>query len=266
MKIHPTAIIDSSARLHESVEVGPYTIVEGNVTIDEGTRIASSARIYSGTRIGRNNRIYHNATLGCDPQHLMFDLSTETELIIGDGNIFRENVNISRSTYPEHPMRIGNNNMIMSGVHLAHDCKLGDNNLFVSNSAIGGHVEVGNRAFISGVVGMHQFCRVGDFALVAGLCKVTRDVPPFCIVDGNPAGVTGVNVVGLRRAGFSSEVRRAVQEAYRIIYHSNLVTSQAIQSLKAMDERMPEIDSIISFLESSKRGIVDYSYVSRSEE
>jgi len=261
MKIHPSAIIESGATLHDSVEVGPHSIIESGVVIGEGSVVSSGVRIYSGVTIGKNNHIFHNAALGCDPQDVSFDPSQKTGLLIGDHNVFREGSNISRSTKAEIPTTIGDHNMVMSGAHIGHDVKVGDHCFFVSNSAIGGHVQIGNRVFISGLAGVHQFARIGDYAMVGAVSKVSRDVPPYCSVEQSPAVVIGINLVGLKRAGFSSEVRRAIQEAYRIIYHSGLVTAQAIDELKRSGDPIPEITSIIQFLETTKRGITDYNYV-----
>ncbi len=263
MKIHPTAIIDPGAVLHESVEVGPYSIVEGDVRIGEGTVIGSSVHIFGGTTIGRNNRIHHGVCLGSIPQDIGFDTSVRTETIIGDNNQFREGVLISRGTKPESPTRIGDNNFMMGNFHLGHDSVMGNNCIITQGAVIAGHVHIGNRVFISGLVAIHQFCRIGDYAMVAGLSKITKDVPPFCTADGNPAQIIGQNVVGLRRAGKSSEVRNAIKEAYRVVYHSNLMTSQAIKKLKEMDSPMEEIRYIVDFLESSDRGITDHSRLLR---
>ncbi len=258
MKIHPTAIIDSTAELHESVEVGPYTIIEKNVKIDEGTVISSCCRIYEGTRIGKNNKIFHNVMLGALPQDLGFDPSEETHTIIGDNNTFHEGNQISRGTRPDSPTTIGSNNFFMGNFHLGHDSSIGSNNILTQGAVVAGHVHIGNRVFISGLAAVHQFCRIGDFAMLAGLSKVTKDVPPFCTVDGNPAGVISINSVGLRRAGFSSEQRNAIREAYKVVYHSDLITSQAVQHLKNMEHRIEEVDYIIHFLEESARGITDH--------
>jgi UDP-N-acetylglucosamine acyltransferase len=263
MKIHPTAIIDPSATLHESVIVGPYSIIDADVRIGEGTVIDSSVHIFSGTTIGKNNHIFSGCCLGSIPQDLGYDPSTRTELIIGDNNQFREGVLISRGTKPESPTRIGDHNFMMGNFHLGHDSIMGNNCIMTQGAVVAGHVDIGNRVFISGLVAIHQFCRIGNYAMVAGLSKVTKGVPPFCTADGNPAQIIGQNTVGLRRAGMSSEVRNAIKEAYRIVYHSNLMTSQAIKKLKEMDSPMDEIKYIINFLESSDRGVTDHSRLLR---
>ena len=259
MKIHETAIVDPSSEIHESVEIGPYSIIEKNVKIGEGTKIGSCARIYSGVRLGKGNQIFHGCILGGDPQDLSFDTSKITILEIGDNNIFRETTNISRPTNPDKSMRIGSNNMLMCNAHIGHDANMGDHCILAPSAAVGGHVHIGNRVFISGLVAVHQFCRIGDYGMAAGLAKITKDIPPFCTVDGNPAGVVGVNAVGIRRAGFGSDVRRSIQNAYKVIYHSDLVTNKAIERLKSEGDRIPEVDYIIRFFEETKRGVTEYS-------
>ncbi len=258
MRIHPTAIIDPGAELHETVEVGPFTIIEGDVTIGPNNTIDSGVRIFAGTRIGTGNHIYHNAVLGTRPQSISFDPNTRTELVIGDFNELREGVNISRSTKPEHPTRIGSHNFCMGNFHIGHDAVMGDYNVFVQGCVIGGHTEIGNKVTVAGLVAVHQFCRIGDFAMLGGLAKVVMDVPPYCMVDGNPCVVIGQNTIGLRRGGFSKEQQSAIKQAYRIVYHSKLLTSDAIKRLKELPEPTPEVKYITQFIEASERGILDH--------
>lgn len=260
MNIHPTAIVDPTAELHDSVVVGPYTIIDAHVKIGEGTSIGASCRIYARTELGKNNRIYEGVYLGCDPQHLSLDLSIPTKLVIGDGNTIREGANLHRSTKEEKPTTIGNENFIMGSVHLGHDCQVGNKNVLANNALFGGHVDIGNNIFVSASVGVHQFCSIGDYSMLGGLSKVSKDVPPYSTIDGNPAVVVGLNNIGLRRAGVSKEVRTNIHRAYKIIYNSSYTTSQAIKELRALEEKSPEIDTIIRFFENSKRGVTDYDY------
>ncbi len=255
MNIHPTAIVDADTEIHPSVQIGPHTVVERGVTIGEGCIIDSGVRLYQGTRIGKHNHIFHGCVLGCLPQDLGFDPGSETWLEIGDHNMFREGVNISRATRAEQPTRIGSHNYFMGNAHIGHDCQFGDHNIVVNGAVIGGHVQVGNRVFISGLVAIHQFCRIGDFAMLAGLAKIVKDVPPYTVADGNPASLIGTNVVGLRRNGFSSLQRRAIKQAYKIIHQSGLNTSQALANL-ADEDSSPEIGVIIDFFRASTRGVL----------
>ncbi|AKH21321.1 acyl-ACP--UDP-N-acetylglucosamine O-acyltransferase [Sedimenticola thiotaurini] len=254
MNIHPTAIIHDSARLHESVQVGPYSIIEADVEIGAGCRIESAVRIYQGTRMGRENRVCHGAALGCEPQDLGFVPEKSRPLLIGDHNQFREGVNISRGVKTDGGTRIGDHNYFMSGFHAGHDCRLGSHNIFGSNSTLAGHVELGEHIFISGLVAIHQFCFVGDYVMIAGCAKVVKDIPPYVTCDGNPARVVGLNSVGLRRAGVPAANRSAIKQAYKLLYHSGLNTSQALAELK-QQANSPESEAIMHFFEQSDRGV-----------
>jgi len=258
MKIHPTAIIDSTAKVHPSAEVGPYTIIEAGVEVGENCIIGSCVRIYANSKIGKNNKIFHNVVIGAEPQDLGYDPSAKTGIIIGNHNVFREGVHISRGTKSDTPTTIGDDNYFMGNFHAGHDCVIGNKNIFTQGAEIAGHVHVGNRVFVSGLVAVHQFCHIGDYAMVAGLSKVTKDVPPYCTVDGNPAFVIGLNSVGLRRAGLSSEIRNSIREAYKIIYHSDLFTSNALEELRKIEDLTEEVKYIISFFEKSERGVTDH--------
>ncbi|MBD3669918.1 MAG: acyl-ACP--UDP-N-acetylglucosamine O-acyltransferase [Gammaproteobacteria bacterium] len=257
MNIHPTAIVDPSAELHESVSVGPYTVIEGDTVIGEGTVIGSGVRIYAHTRIGQHNRLDHGVALGCEPQDLSFDRDCVSGLIVGDHNHFRENMNISRGSKEGHNTVIGHHNYFMSLTHVAHDCIFGDHNTMTQSAIIAGHSHVGNRAFISGLVAVHQNVSIGDYAMVAGLAKIVKDVPPFSTVDGNPATVIGTNVVGLRRGGFDQAQRSAIKRAYKTLYHSGMNLSQALETLEA-EPMSEEVASIVRFFRESRRGVTDH--------
>ncbi|EKJ86457.1 acyl-ACP--UDP-N-acetylglucosamine O-acyltransferase [Leptospira meyeri] len=262
MKIHPTAIIDPKAELHESVEVGPFCIIEKDVKIGEGTVIESHVKILSGTRIGKFNKLSSGGSYGGLPQDLAFKPETKTYLEIGDHNHFRENVILHRGTVEGKATTIGNHNYLMGNVHLAHDVIVGDHNIMVQNTMLAGHVVIGHKVFISGSVGVHQFVRVSDYAMLAGLTKVVKDVPPYATVDGHPGAVVSLNVVGMKRAGISADVRLAIKRVYKVIYHSGLNTKQALTELKKDTNPAPEVQKIIEFFESSKRGVVDHRFVS----
>lgn len=256
-KIDPTAIIEEGAELHESVEVGPYSIIESGVIIGEGSQIESGVRIFTGTRMGNNNRVCHGAVLGCEPQDLGFEPGKSKPLIIGNNNQFKEGVNISRGVKTDEGTLIGNGNYFMCGFHAGHDCRLGNNNVFGPNSTLAGHVELGDRIFISGLVAIHQFCFIGDYAMIAGCTKVVKDIPPYVTGDGNPARVIGLNSIGIRRAGLSASSRKAIKQAYKTIYHSGLNTSQAMEQLK-QTEQTDEMNNIIHFFEKSDRGVTTH--------
>lgn len=256
-RIDSTAIIQPGAELHESVEVGPYSIIESGVVIGEGCRIESGVRIFTGTRMGRDNRVCHGAVLGCEPQDLGFEPEQSKPLVIGNNNQFKEGVNISRGVKTAEGTLIGNDNYFMCGFHAGHDSRLGNNNVFGPNSTLAGHVELGDRIFISGLVAIHQFCFIGDYAMVAGCAKVVKDIPPYVTGDGNPARVIGLNSIGIRRAGFAPSNRNAIKQAYKTIYQSGLNRSQALEQLK-QTQQTDEVNNIIGFFENSDRGVTTH--------
>ncbi|MEW8015421.1 MAG: acyl-ACP--UDP-N-acetylglucosamine O-acyltransferase [Candidatus Sedimenticola endophacoides] len=252
--IHPSAIIAGGARLRPSVRVGPYSLIDDDVVIGEGCVIEGHVHLYPGTRLGRDNRVCHGALLGCEPQDLGYSPEQGKPLTIGDGNHFKEGVNISRGVKSEAGTLIGDGNYFMCGFHAGHDCRFGNGNVFGPNSTIGGHVILGNNAFVSGLVAIHQFCVIGDSAMLAGCCKIVKDIPPYTTADGNPARIAGLNVVGLRRGGFDATRRKAIEQAYKLLYHSGLNTTQALALLK---QEAGDADSarIIRFFEQSERGV-----------
>jgi len=256
MPVHPTALVDPSAELHPSVEIGPYSIIEADVRIGEGCVIESCVRLYEGARLGRFNRVHHDAVIGALPQDLSFDPATKTRTEIGDHNTFREYVSVHRGSKDE-ATRIGNHNYFMGTAHVAHDCRLGDHNILANGATLAGHVEVQHHAFLSGHTAVHQLCRIGAYAMVAGVSGVPRDVPPFVTVDGHRAEILGLNLVGLKRAGFAQERRSAIKRAYRLLYKSGLKPSDALGRLQA-EKPNEDVIQIIHFVESSKRGLVSH--------
>jgi len=253
--IHPTAIIDPGARIADDVEVGPFTIIEDDVEIGSGCRISSGVRIYCGTRMGRHNQIDHGVVLGCEPQDLSFTQENSKPLRIGDHNRFREGANISRGIKSEHGTIIGSHNYMMAMCHVGHDCIVGDHNIFANTASLSGHVEMEDHIFLSAKTAIHQFCRIGAYSMISGVTGVTRDVPPYLLADGHRADAVGLNVVGLRRAGFSSAQRQAIKQAYRVIYQPGIKLQQAMEELKASNPT-DEVTHIIQFIEANQRGII----------
>lgn len=258
MKIHPTAIIDPKAELHDSVEVGPFCIIEKDVVVGEGCILDSTVRLHSGTILGKNNRVFHGASLGGLPQDLSFNPSTKTYIKIGDNNLIREGCIFHRATVENGATTIGNDNYLMGNVHLAHDTQLGNGIIIIQNSIIAGHVHIDDYAFISGLVPIHQFVHVGAYTMVAGCAKIVKDIPPYSMVDGNPARVIGLNSVGLKRKGFSADARNAIKRVYKVFYHSGLNTKQALAELRKNNDHPPEVEHVIEFFEKSKRGVTDH--------
>jgi UDP-N-acetylglucosamine acyltransferase len=252
--IHPTAIIEEGAQLDPSVTVGPFSIIESGAVIGPDCIIESSVRIYSPVRMGAGNRVCHGAALGCEPQDLGYTPEKSKPITIGNHNHFKENVNISRGVKTGEGTMIGDNNYFMCGFHAGHDIRFGNRNILGPNSTIAGHVVLGDHAFISGLVAIHQFVNIGDYAMLGGCSKVTKDIPPYTTADGNPARIVGLNNVGLRRAGFSATARKAIKKTYQTIYHSNLNISQALAVLEG-NIYSEEEERIAAFFLNSERGV-----------
>jgi UDP-N-acetylglucosamine acyltransferase len=251
--IHSTAVVDRTAKLGVDVSVGPFCVIEGDVEIGDGTRIESRAVIKSGTRIGTQNRIGEGVVLGGAPQHAACPARTG-RLQMGDRNVVRENATVHRALKESDVTVVGDDNLIMVNAHVGHDCVVGSKIIMANNAMLGGHVHIGDRAFISGAVGIHQFCRVGTLAMVGGQAHINRDVPPFVTVDGLTSRVVGLNLIGLRRAGLSGEMIRELKLAYRIVFRMGLRWSEAIDQLMAITAG-PVVE-LRQFLESTKRGCV----------
>ena len=253
--IHPSAIIEDGAEVHPSVKIGPFTLIEAGARIGADCAIESHVRIYGHTRMGSNNIVCHGATIGSVPQDLTYAPDRARPLIIGDGNSFREYVNISHGIKEERGTRIGNGNYLMAYSHVGHDCIVGDHNILANAATLAGHVQLGDRIFLSGHVAVHQFCRVGDYAMVGGLTAVRQDVPPYVIANGQVAAFIGTNVVGLRRTGFSQAQRDAIKRAYKVLLLSGVRTGEALERLKATAET-DEVHGIVEFFKGSKRGVI----------
>jgi UDP-N-acetylglucosamine acyltransferase len=254
-RIHPTAIIDPGAKLGKNVEIGPYSLVGENVKIGEGTIIGSHVVIDGWTTIGKNNQIFHGASVGFIPQDMKFK-GEKSFLFIGDNNIVREYVTIHRGTEEGGGETwIGNNNLIMAYCHVAHDCQLGSHIIMSNATNLAGHIVIEDFSVLSGLCGIHQFVRIGKMAMVGAHTKVVKDVPPYVLVDGHPARVNGINVVGLRRNGVEPEIRQEIKKAYKILYRSNLNISQAIERMDQELDASKEIEHFLRFLRNAQRGI-----------
>ncbi|MFL6275380.1 MAG: acyl-ACP--UDP-N-acetylglucosamine O-acyltransferase [Blastocatellia bacterium] len=251
MQIHPTAIIDDDARLGADVTVGPYAIIEGDTTIGTGTEIRAHACVKRFTTLGRDNVIYEGAIIGGEPQDLSFT-SCESSVRIGDRCMIREGVTIHRGTQPGSATVIGSDCYLMAYAHVAHNCQLGDRVILANNVALAGHLEISDRVFISGGVVVHQFCRLGRLAMIGGNAKIVQDCLPFVTTDGVPGRACGLNVVGLRRAGFTASDLRALKEAYRLLLRAGLPLDEALQRLGQMNDA--NVNELIEFVRGSKRG------------
>ncbi|MCA9267213.1 MAG: acyl-ACP--UDP-N-acetylglucosamine O-acyltransferase [Planctomycetales bacterium] len=252
--IHSTALVDPRAELADDVVISAFCIVEADVQIGAGCRIEARATIKNGARLGANNYVAEGTVLSGRPQHLRAGTDLGL-LIVGEGNHFRENVTVHRGLSPGHDTIIGDGNFLMVGVHVGHDCRIGDNVIMANNVMLGGHVEVQDRAFLSGLVAAHQFCRIGAVAMVGGCARVTQDVPPFVMVDGETSGIVGLNTIGLRRAGMSSQDLAGLKGAYRLIFRSGLQWNEVLAQLAEKFTEGPAA-RYHEFLSASKRGIL----------
>ena len=253
MKIHPTAVIDSKAQIDPDVEIGPYVVIEGQVRIRRGTRVMAHAYLTGWTEIGEGNEIHPGVVLGDAPQDKAYK-GEETYLKIGDQNIFREYVQVHRGTVAGSSTVIGNDNFLMATAHVGHNCKLGDNVVLANGALLGGHVEVGNNVFISGNCVVHQFVRIGDYSLMRGLSGTSRDVPPFAIVDWQHT-VRGVNVVGLKRAGFDEKRIRALRGAFRVLFRKGRNLALAVREVEKSAGANTDVLALLEFIKSSERGV-----------
>ncbi len=259
MAIHPTAVIDRKAEIGDNNEIGPYVVIDANVKIGNNNWIGPGTIITGFTTIGNNNKIHGNVYIGNLPQDVAFQ-NVRSFVRIGSNNIIREYATVHRGTKEDSETIIGDNNFLMVATHVAHNCKLGNNIVMVNSASLGGYVEVHDYAFLGGFVIVHQFCRIGSYTMSGILTKIVKDVPPFMLVDGNPARVRGINVVGLRRRGFSSERRNVIRNAFKIIYRSGYNLKHSLELLGNLIDEYPDygedIKLIIDFINNSKRGII----------
>src|SRR5688500_18810588 len=242
MSIHPTAIIEDNVEIGPDCEIGAYAVVK------------------RFTRLGARNRIYEHAVVGGEPQDVKFK-SEQSFLEIGDDNLIREFCTLHRASGAGETTRIGSRNFFMVGVHVAHNCTIGDDNIFANEAALAGHITIEDHVFLSNNVGAHQFVRFGRYAMVGGKSKIVQDVLPYFIADGNPPRVRGVNSVGLRRAGFSPETKRALRRAYQLLFRSGLSLSEALSEMEQWEDE--NVAHLVSFIRGSERG---FTRAGRQEE
>lgn len=255
MKIHPTAIVSPDAQLEEGVEIGPYSIIGSDVIIGKNTVIGPHTVIDNYTRIGEGCHIFQFCSIGAPPQDLKFG-GEKTRVIIGNFNTIREFVTIHRSTTADIGVTIlGDHNLIMAYCHVAHNCKLG-NHIIMSNVAtLAGHIHVEDHAIISGLSGVHQFTRIGAHSFIGGASGVARDVPPYTLANGNHAKLFGLNLIGLQRRNFSDETIKALKDAYKIIFRSDLLLEAALEKAQKEVEDLPEVRHFLAFIKNSERGV-----------
>tara|TARA_R110002073_G_scaffold72537_1_gene177345 strand:- start:340148 stop:340933 length:786 start_codon:yes stop_codon:yes gene_type:complete len=251
----PLAYIHPGAKIATNVVVEPFTTIHNNVIIGSGTWIGSNVTIMEGARIGKDCRIFPGAVISAIPQDLKFE-GEDSLTVIGDNTTVRECVTINRGTKAHGKTEIGKNCLIMATAHIAHDCILGDDSIIVNGVALAGHVVIGSHAIIGGLAAVHQFINIGDHAMVSGGSLVRKDVPPFTKAAKEPLSYVGINSIGLRRRGFTSEKIKEIQHIYRILYQQNNNTTQALDVIEAELEATPERDQIITFIRNSQRGVM----------
>jgi len=254
-KISPLAFIDPSAKVGENCEIGPFCFIDKNVVIGDNNVLMPSVTIMEGTRMGNGNTLFPGAVIGAVPQDLKFR-GEETTTEIGDNNTIRENVTIHRGTASKGKTVVGSNNLIMENAHIAHDCEVGSGIIMGNSTKLAGEVVVDDNAIISAVVLVHQFCRIGGYTMIQGGSRTSKDIPPFIIGGKEPIAYCGLNIVGLRRRGFSAELIENIHNAYRLIYNSNLTVNEAVEQIKKDVPMSKEIEYIIEFVTSSQRGII----------
>ncbi|OWK38530.1 acyl-ACP--UDP-N-acetylglucosamine O-acyltransferase [Fimbriiglobus ruber] len=257
--VHPTAIVSSEARLAEDVAVGPFALIDGPVVVGAGSVIGPHVHLIGPLTLGTGNRLHTGCVFGDEPQHLAYK-GEPTNVHIGNGNTFREGVTVHRGM----PVGagpgtgttvIGNNNLFMVNSHVAHDCRVGNHSVFANGAVIGGHAQIADRVLLSGNTAVHQFCQVGTLALLGGTAAISQDLPPFWIIQGGINVVHGINVIGMRRAGFPAAEIQAVRHAYKLLNRSGMTVPSAIEVLEAEYGTMPAIRTLIAFIHGAKRGI-----------
>ena len=251
----PLAYIHPGAKIAKNVVVEPFTTIHNNVTIGDGTWIGSNVTIMEGARIGKNCNIFPGAVISASPQDLKYE-GEDTTVVIGDNTTIRECATIHKGTSDRMKTVIGKNCLIMAYCHVAHDCLVGDNCIFSNNTTLAGHVTVGDNVVLAGMVAVHQFASVGKHAFVTGGSLVRKDVPPFVKAAREPLSYVGINSVGLRRRGFSTEKIREIQDIYRILYQKNYNNTQGVEIIEAEMQATSERDEILQFVKDSHRGIM----------
>ncbi|EFA96611.1 acyl-[acyl-carrier-protein]--UDP-N-acetylglucosamine O-acyltransferase [Hoylesella timonensis] len=253
-QISPLAYVHPEAKLGDNNIIGPFCYIDKNTVLGDGNVLQNSVTIHVGARIGNNNELFPGASISTKPQDLKFK-GEETTCQIGNHNSIRENVTISRGTASKGTTIVGDNNLLMENMHIAHDCIIGNEIIIGNSTKLAGEVTVDDRAIISATFLCHQFCHIGGYVMVQGGSRSPKDIPPYIIAGREPIRYAGINIVGLRRRGFSNELIDLIHEAYRLLY-SKGVLSEGIEEIKKNINITPEIQYIIDFVESSQRGII----------
>jgi UDP-N-acetylglucosamine acyltransferase len=255
LQIHPTAIVDPKAEIGSGTIIGPYCVIGPNVVVGSDCWLQHHVTLCGPMAAGVRNKFYAYCSIGQQTQDLKYH-GEPTYLEIGNDNTFREFCTVNRSTSNEGKTLIGNSGNFLAYSHIGHDCTVGNEVVFSNNGTLAGHVRVDDNAVMGGLTAVHQFCRIGRFAITGGCSKIVQDVPPFMIADGNPAQIRGINLVGMERKGVPPETVKLIKEAFRIIYRSKHNTRQALDAIRSELPAVDEITLIIDFIENSERGII----------
>ena len=253
-EIHPTAVIQEGARIGEGCRIGPYCVIGPNVILGIGCELHSHVVIDGHTEIGSENTFYPFASIGLRTQDLKWDGGT-TWTRVGSNNTFREYVTVHSATADGDATVIGSHNNLLAYTHVAHDCQLGDHIIMSNVGTLAGHVIVEDRAIVGGLAAVHQFCRIGTMSIIGGCSKVVQDVPPYMMVDGNPAATRTLNKEGLKRNGVDEDTQKSMRQAYRILFRSEQTFTNAVKQVRADVATSPELEHLLAFIESSERGI-----------
>lgn len=251
--ISPLAYVHPDAKLGDGNVIGPFCVIDADVVIGDNNTLVNNVTLHEGLRMGSGNEVFPGASLSTKPQDLKFH-GEKTTCVIGDNNSIRENVTISRGTFSKETTKVGNNNLLMENMHIAHDCVIGNGCIIGNSTKIAGEVVIDDCAIISACVLIHQFTHIGSYVMVQGGAKIPMDIPPYVIIGKEPSRYCGINIVGLRRRGFSNERIDLIHEAYRLIYSKGL-RSEAIAAIKELGLN-EDLEYIIKFVEESKRGIM----------
>lgn len=253
--ISPLAYIHDKAKIAENVQIDPFTMIHENVEIGEGTWIGPNVTIFPGAKIGKNSKVFPGAVIAAIPQDLKFH-GEESTVEIGDNTTIRECVTISRGTVDKRTTKVGNNCLLMAYVHIAHDCIVGNNVIIANSVQVAGHVSIDDWAIIGGSSAVHQFVKIGMHSMISGGSLVRKDVPPFTKAAREPLSYAGVNSLGLRRRGYSSEVISQIQEVYRYLFLNSLNNTRALEEIEINLPATKERDEIVNFIRSSERGVM----------
>jgi UDP-N-acetylglucosamine acyltransferase len=253
IRVHPSAVIGNGVELSDGVEIGPFCLLEGRIRLNSGCRLLGHVTILGDSELGARNTLHPNVVIGDEPQDITYTGATR-RVLIGDGNVFREGVTVHRGSQQGEVTTIGDGNFLMQNAHVAHDCRVGNGTIIAGGALLAGWVEVGDGAVVSGNCVVHQFVRLGRYSMMRGLSRTSRDVPPFCLMDGTHS-LRAINTIGLQRAGFSSEAIRGLRNAFAILFRGRPNLKIALDHLQRQMPLSAEVLEMVEFIQCSQRGV-----------